>query len=93
LHGKKPIHLFLGSEPTIADINLPLKKLSSQITSQEGYMQHRVFVITEKNQYRGIGSLMDLLRQITDLQITAARYANPLSSLPGNCQFQNIQQK
>lgn len=27
---------------------------------------------------------MDLLRQITDLQITMARHANPLSGLPGN---------
>jgi diguanylate cyclase (GGDEF)-like protein len=43
-----------------------------------------VFVITENNHYRGIGSLMDLLRQITDLQITTARHANPLSGLPGN---------
>ncbi len=84
LHGRKPIHLFLGSEPTIADIDLPLKKLSQKITSQESSMQHGVFVITEKNQYRGIGSLMDLLRQITDLQITMARHANPLSGLPGN---------
>lgn len=84
LHGRKPIHLFLDSEPTTADINLPLKKLSHQITSQESSMQHGVFVITEQNQYRGIGSLMDLLRQITDLQITMARHANPLSGLPGN---------
>jgi EAL domain-containing protein (putative c-di-GMP-specific phosphodiesterase class I)/GGDEF domain-containing protein len=84
LHGRKPIHLFLDSEPTIADISLPLKKLSHQITSQDNSIQHGVFVITEKNQYRGIGSLMDLLRQITDLQISMARHANPLSGLPGN---------
>ena len=84
LHGRKPIHLFLGSKPTIADINLSLNKLSHQITSQASVMQHDIFVITENNYYRGIGSLMDLLRQITDLQITTARHANPLSGLPGN---------
>ena len=43
-----------------------------------------MFIITDKGHYRGIGSLMDLLRQITDLQLTNARHANPLTGLPGN---------
>src|SRR5690606_37353004 len=45
---------------------------------------HSVFIITEQGSYRGVGSFMDLLRQITDLQLTIARHANPLTGLPGN---------
>tara|TARA_R110002049_G_scaffold37043_2_gene117200 strand:- start:890 stop:2779 length:1890 start_codon:yes stop_codon:yes gene_type:complete len=84
LHGRKPIHLFMDANPTIADVALPLKNLSKRITSQDASLQHGTFIITENNQYSGVGSLMDLLRQITDLQITMARHANPLSGLPGN---------
>jgi len=84
LHGKKPIHQFIDPQPTISEIDLPLKELSQRITSQETSTQHGLFIISENNQYRGVGSLMDLLRQITDLQITIARHANPLSGLPGN---------
>ncbi|HEC58675.1 hypothetical protein LCGC14_0989790 [marine sediment metagenome] len=84
LHGRKPIHLFMDANPTIADVALPLKNLSQRITSQDTTLQHGMFIITESDRYRGVGSLMDLLRQITDLQITTARHANPLSGLPGN---------
>jgi GGDEF domain-containing protein len=84
LHGRKPIQGFMDSHPIVAEADLPLKQLSQLITSQHNNQQHSVFVITENNHYRGIGSLMDLLRQITDLQITTARHANPLSGLPGN---------
>lgn len=84
LHGRKAIQSFMDPTPIIVETAMPLKKLSYQITSQQTQQQHSVFIITEKDRYRGVGSLMDLLRQITDMQITMARHANPLSGLPGN---------
>lgn len=84
LHGRKPIQLFMDHSPLMADINLPLKTLSQLITSQENQQQQSMFIITEDGLYRGVGSLLDLLRQITEMQITMARHANPLSGLPGN---------
>lgn len=84
LHGRKPIQMFMDNNPIMADMRLPLKTLSQLITSQDENNQHGMFIITNKGQYRGVGSLMDLLRQITDLQLTSARHANPLSGLPGN---------
>lgn len=84
LHGRKPIQLFMDHTPIVAEVSLSLKSLSQQITSQDSAQQHSMFVITELGSYRGVGSLMDLLRQITDMQLTIARHANPLSGLPGN---------
>ncbi len=84
LHGRKPIHLFMDSDPVIADSSLPLQKLSQLITSNETSHQHSIFIITKDDNYHGVGSLMDLLRKITDLQLTTARHANPLTGLPGN---------
>ena len=42
------------------------------------------FIITENGLYLGIGTARDLIREITQMQINAARYANPLTLLPGN---------
>jgi diguanylate cyclase (GGDEF)-like protein len=42
------------------------------------------FIITDRSEYLGMGSGHDLLREITQMQIAAARYANPLTQLPGN---------
>ena len=42
------------------------------------------FIITRRGRYAGIGNLRELMALITDLQIRAARYANPLTLLPGN---------
>ena len=41
-------------------------------------------MITRNGRYLGVGSVMDLLRRITELQVRNARYANPLTQLPGN---------
>jgi len=84
LHGRKPIHMFMDSNPVIAEASLPLQELSQLITSNETRNQHSIFIITKNNQYHGVGNLMDLLRNITDLQLTTARHANPLTGLPGN---------
>ena len=84
LHGRKSIHLFMDANPITAERTLPLKTLSQRITSQVESLQHSTFIITHNNNYQGVGNLVDLLRQITDLQITTARHANPLSGLPGN---------
>src|SRR5690606_35871576 len=43
------------------------------------------FIITgTAGSYLGIGTSHDLLRELTEVQITAARHANPLTQLPGN---------
>jgi diguanylate cyclase (GGDEF)-like protein len=42
------------------------------------------FIITSDGHYAGMGSAHDLMATITEMQISAARYANPLTQLPGN---------
>ena len=42
------------------------------------------FIVTRDGEYTGIGSAHDLMGMITEMQIQAARYANPLTQLPGN---------
>jgi GGDEF domain-containing protein len=42
------------------------------------------FVITENGKYAGLGTGENLVRAVTEVRIEAARYANPLTFLPGN---------
>lgn len=84
LHGRKPINTFMDTDQLILDINLSLEEASQQLTANLKLTPEHDFVICDQGVYCGIGRVMDLLAKITELQIRNARYANPLTLLPGN---------
>ncbi len=84
IYGKKTVATLMKNNVIVTDVSVPLQSLSQQITQQNVPLQYSTFIITEDNEYRGIGNLIDLLKHITELQISTARHANPLSGLPGN---------
>jgi EAL domain-containing protein (putative c-di-GMP-specific phosphodiesterase class I)/GGDEF domain-containing protein len=84
LHGRKPISGFMDTDHLILDINLSLEEASQQLTANLKLMPNQDFIIGDYGRYCGIGRVMDLLAKITELQIRNARYANPLTLLPGN---------
>ncbi|WP_288355748.1 GGDEF domain-containing protein [uncultured Cycloclasticus sp.] len=84
LNSKKNALSFLDVKALKVDITLSLNKISQLITSQNNLAQHDDFIITSSNRYKGMGKLLHLLKEITEMQITFARHMNPLSNLPGN---------
>jgi GGDEF domain-containing protein len=84
LHGRTPICQFMDTNPLIVDKEMPVEKLSHLITDVTEFKAVQEFLITDQGRYLGVGTLIDLLREITELQIRYARYANPLTLLPGN---------
>lgn len=84
LHGKKSCTLFMDDNPLIADKNTALHTLSQLIVDADRHHLFNGFIITDNGQYAGMGNAHDLMREITQMQINAARYANPLTMLPGN---------
>lgn len=84
LYGKRSCHKFMDKKPLIVEQSISLHVLSELITHMEPHHLSNGFIITEAEEYRGMGSGHDLLREITQMQINAARYANPLTLLPGN---------
>jgi diguanylate cyclase (GGDEF)-like protein len=84
LYGKRSCHKFMDKTPLIVEQSISLHLLSELITHMEPRHLSNGFIITEAEEYRGMGSGHDLLREITQMQINAARYANPLTLLPGN---------
>ncbi len=84
LHGKSPCESIMDSKPVIVEKSASLHDLSSLMLQSDPHYLSIGFIITENGRYAGMGSGHDLLRLFTQLQISAARYANPLTLLPGN---------
>ena len=84
LYGRKPCTRFMDQEPLTVDVRLPLSELSEILV--RAHPRHLVsgFIITDAGRYLGIGSVQDLVREVTSMQMDAAKYANPLTQLPGN---------
>ena len=84
LYGKKPCTTFMDAQPLITDKDTRLQDLSQIVVEAERHHLSNGFIITESGRYLGMGTGQDLMREITQMQINAARYANPLTLLPGN---------
>lgn len=84
LLGKKPCSQLMFTKPLLVERSTPVQELSQFLTESEGRHFADGFIITEEGRYLGVGTGQGLLRVITQMQIEAARYANPLTMLPGN---------
>lgn len=84
LNERKAIKETMMNSPVIVDANIQLDEVAQLVTSEHDEKLLWHFIITDKGKYVGIGSVRDLLRQITQQQLQHARYANPLTMLPGN---------
>jgi len=82
LYGKHPIKSFLGKAPLLVEQNTPIELVSKRLTSK--MRDDPAFIITHEGAYKGIGTTLDLLEEITRQQIHNAKHANPLTLLPGS---------
>lgn len=84
LNARKPVARFMDEQPIIVEHTDKLESVSHKVThhAQSGNLLD--FIITHKGRYMGMGRVVDLLKRITEQQIRTARYANPLTLLPGN---------
>lgn len=84
LYGKRDCTTLMDAEPLIVDKAITLQELSQAMVEAASRHLSNGFVITHQGRYLGIGSGQDLMRELTQIQINTARYANPLTLLPGN---------
>lgn len=84
LYGKRSCTAFMTPDPLTVDKNTPLQDISLMIVEAKSHHFSNGFAITDQGQFIGVGSSQDVMREITQMQINAARYANPLTQLPGN---------
>lgn len=84
LYGRRSCTTFMHARPMVCDINEPLESMTSILRGEDQRYLSDGFVITEQGRYRGLGTGEALVRRVTEQRIEAARYANPLTFLPGN---------
>ncbi len=84
LYGRKACTRFMDREPIIVDVNLSLTELTEILVHADPRHLVSGFIVTDGGCYAGMGSVQDLMHEITAMQMEAARYANPLTQLPGN---------
>ncbi len=84
LYGRRPCTMFMDAAPVVVDADMTLQQISGLLAEADGRHLASGFIITHEGRYAGMGTGRDLIREITQMQMTAARYANPLTLLPGN---------
>lgn len=84
LYGDKPCATMMDSTAIIVEQSSTLQDLTDLILKSDSRHMSSGFIVTDQGIYLGLGNGQDLLRLISSLQLNAARYANPLTLLPGN---------
>lgn len=84
LFGRRPCERFMDPDPLTMDVGINLTELTDLVIRADPRHLVSGFIVTEKGRYLGMGAVQDLVREITAMQIEAAKYANPLTQLPGN---------
>jgi diguanylate cyclase (GGDEF)-like protein len=84
LFGRKSCDLFMDHAPLVVDQFATIQELAMMLSLAPKHYLFDGFIVTAQGKYLGVGSSHDLMAMITEMQISAARYANPLTQLPGN---------
>ena len=84
LYGRKTAAHFMERDTVIVEQSTLLEDVSYQLTDASRGNLAQECIAVDRRRYLGTVRTSDLLRRITDQQIRNARYANPLTGLPGN---------
>ncbi|MCY4755609.1 bifunctional diguanylate cyclase/phosphodiesterase [Pelomonas aquatica] len=79
----------MDKSPLVFDVATPLRAMSDALANLDERLLIDGFIVTLDGAYFGSGRSSDLLKAVSDLQVHAARYANPLTLLPGNVPIDN----
>ena len=88
LFARKPISRLMSDDFLAVELTQSLQSVSRLLTSRARQRIEEDFIITHQGRYLGLGRVIDVLKLITEQKIQQARYANPLTLLPGNVPIQ-----
>jgi diguanylate cyclase (GGDEF)-like protein len=84
LFEKKPVRDGMDANPIIVDEQASLDEVSQLVSASADDDQSWFFIVTRDGNYLGVSSIRQLLKRVSDNKVQLARYANPLTMLPGN---------
>jgi len=93
LHGRHSCTRIMDPNPLVFEASETLLNMSKAVAQLDDRHLVDGFFVTEGGMYLGAGRMTELIKAVTEQQLTTARYANPLTQLPGNVPIdQTIQQ-
>ncbi len=84
LFGKNACTQFMDARPLMVDKAATVQEVSKLLVTADRRHLMQGFIVLDDGRYFGIAYGQDLVRVITEMQLQAAKYANPLTQLPGN---------
>lgn len=84
LNEKKTIAQLMNSKAVIIEADSTLDEVSQIVADDEYNAASWYFIICRNGHYLGLGSVRQLLKKVSEHKLLHARYANPLTFLPGN---------
>jgi diguanylate cyclase (GGDEF)-like protein len=84
LFGRKSCTSFMNAHPLLCDAEQSVQSMADILRGEDQRYLSDGFVITASGMYIGLGTGESLVRRVTEIRVEAARYANPLTFLPGN---------
>jgi EAL domain-containing protein (putative c-di-GMP-specific phosphodiesterase class I)/GGDEF domain-containing protein len=84
VYGRRSCSVIMDVHPLVFDVSATLRTMSEVVANLNDRHLVDGYVVTEDGRYFGSGKMTDLLKAVSDIQIITARYANPLTLLPGN---------
>jgi EAL domain-containing protein (putative c-di-GMP-specific phosphodiesterase class I)/GGDEF domain-containing protein len=84
LFGRKSCETFMNVSPLLCDEKQSVESMADVLRGEDQRYLTDGFIITHNGCYLGLGTGESLVRRVTELRVEAARYANPLTFLPGN---------
>lgn len=88
LYAKAPVSKLMDTSPILVEASQSLIQVSQQVVEQSSDEMDAWFVICDNGRYLGMGRVRELMRKLTNYKLKLARYANPLTLLPGNVPIQ-----
>lgn len=84
IFGRKSCIELMDANPLVFDAGASLRSMSEALSNIDDRYMVDGFVVTRQGRYLGIGRSSDLLKAVSDSQLSIATNANPLTLLPGN---------
>lgn len=88
LNYRKSVADLMDAKPLIIESDTSLSEIGRRLTQHTANGLDAAFIITQQDKYLGLGLAVDVMRKLSEYKLQLARYANPLTLLPGNVPLQ-----
>lgn len=80
----RPVDYLMDNAPMVIDFDTPLDQVSEIAMKRDDDTLYDYIIVTKNHKYCGIATIKDLLQKTTEIELNRAKFANPLTGLPGN---------